>query len=55
VQIAWENAVENASDEQLNEWSFSVANISSHNAYHTGQIIYIRKKNNWWDSSKGVK
>ena len=55
VQIAWENAVENASDEQLNEWSSSVANISSHNAYHTGQIIFIRKKNNWWDSSKGAK
>lgn len=55
IQTAWEHAVENASDEQLKEWSSSIANISSHNAYHTGQIIYIRKKNNWWDNSMGVK
>ncbi len=55
IQTAWEHSVENASVEQLNKWSSSVANIASHNAYHTGQIIYIRKKNNWWDPSKGVK
>jgi DinB superfamily len=55
IQTAWEKAVENASEKQLEEWSSSVANISSHNAYHTGQIIYIRKKNNWWKNSMGVK
>ena len=55
LQTAWEKAVENASEKQLKEWSSSVANISSHNAYHTGQIIYIRKKNNWWKNSMGVK
>jgi hypothetical protein len=39
----------------LNEWSSSIANMCSHNAYHTGQIVYIRKKNGWWQESKGVK
>lgn len=55
IQTAWENAVENASDKQLEEWSTSIANISSHNAYHIGQIVYIRKKNKWWENSMGVK
>ncbi len=55
IQIAWEDAVENASDAQLIEWGSSIANIASHNAYHTGQIVYIRKKNNWWDNSLGVQ
>ena len=39
----------------IKEWSSSVANISTHNAYHTGQIVYIRKRNGWWSASKGVK
>jgi len=55
VQTEWENAVKNASEEQLQEWSSSITNISSHNAYHIGQIVYIRKKNNWWNNSSGVK
>ncbi|WP_040495326.1 DinB family protein [Fulvivirga imtechensis] len=55
IQTAWEQAVDNATDKQLAEWSASIANICTHNSYHTGQIVYIRKKNGWWDGSKGVK
>jgi hypothetical protein len=55
VQTALEQAVEKATDDQLKQWSKSIANIASHNAYHTGQIVYIRKKNGWWDPEKGVK
>ncbi|EAZ80966.1 DinB family protein [Algoriphagus machipongonensis] len=33
---------------QLEGWSETLANIAAHNAYHTGQIVYIRKQNNWW-------
>ncbi len=55
IQTAWENAVEKATDEQLTKWSTSIANICTHNSYHTGQIVYIRKTNGWWDESKGVK
>lgn len=49
IQTTWEELVLKATDSQLNEWSSSIANICSHNAYHTGQIIYIRKRNGWWE------
>ncbi len=55
IQSQWEHTVENATDNQLNKWSSSIANICSHNAYHTGQIIYIRKQHGWWKSTNGVK
>ncbi len=52
IQRQWEYAVEHATDEQLAKWSSSIANLCSHNAYHTGQIIYIRKRNGWWKLPK---
>ena len=55
IQSAWEHEVANASEEQLTKWASEVANLSSHNAYHTGQIVYIRKQNGWWTASQGVK
>jgi len=55
IMKIWESEVTKASDEQLKEWKTSIANISSHNAYHTGQILYIRKMKGWWDSSQGVQ
>jgi len=48
VQSQWEMTIEKATKEQLNEWSSEIANMTSHNAYHTGQIVYIRKRNGWW-------
>jgi hypothetical protein len=47
--------IEDATDTELKDWSTDIANISAHNAYHTGQIIYIRKMKGWWDPEKGVK
>jgi DinB superfamily len=55
VMKALEKAVEGASEEKLKSWYPTLANISTHNAYHTGQIIYIRKMKGWWDGEKGVK
>jgi hypothetical protein len=55
VMVAFEKAVEAADETKLKEWYPTLANISAHNAYHTGQIIYIRKMKGWWDSEKGVK
>ncbi|WP_157815907.1 DinB family protein [Spirosoma pollinicola] len=55
IQIKWYQSVEKATDKQLAKWSSSVANICSHNAYHTGQIIYIRKKNRWWPKPEEKK
>jgi hypothetical protein len=39
----------------LKSWYITIGRISTHNAYHTGQILYIRKQQGSWDSSKGVK
>jgi uncharacterized damage-inducible protein DinB len=52
---ALEKAIEQADDAKLAEWAPNIARISTHNAYHTGQIIYIRKMNGNWDPAKGVK
>ena len=48
LQTAWEIALNDSTEKQLEKWSSSIANICSHNAYHTGQIIYIRKMHGWW-------
>jgi len=50
-----EKWVEGASDEQLKKHAGTIANISAHNAYHTGQIVSVRKAQGSWDAEKGVK
>jgi hypothetical protein len=50
-----EKWVEGATDEQLKKHAGTIANISAHNAYHTGQIISVRKAQGSWDAEKGVK
>lgn len=50
-----EQLIEKADDASLNSWAETVANISAHNAYHTGQIIYIRKLQGSWKPEKGGK
>ena len=51
----WEKAIESADESKLQAWYPTIANISTHNAYHTGQIIYIRKLQGSWNPEKGVK
>ncbi len=48
IQTEWEKLIGEASLEKLEEWSSEVTNMAAHNAYHTGQIIYIRKRKGWW-------
>ena len=55
VMTEWEKAVEAADDEKLEQWAPTIARIGTHNAYHTGQIIYVRKLQGSWDPAKGVK
>jgi uncharacterized damage-inducible protein DinB len=50
-----EQVVESAPDEQLKTWASEIAHIGTHNAYHTGQIVYIRRSQGSWDPAKGVK
>ena len=55
VLTAWEKAIETADEKKLQSWYSTIAHICTHNAYHTGQILYIRKMKGWWDPEKGVK
>ena len=55
VMTAWEEAVANADDAKLQKWYAIIARIGTHNAYHIGQIVYIRKLQGSWDADKGVK
>ncbi|MEB2776798.1 DinB family protein [Algoriphagus sp. D3-2-R+10] len=49
IQLEWEELTEKATEKQLEEWSTEILNMTAHNAYHTGQILYIRKQNGWWE------
>ena len=51
----WDEAVESGTADQIYDRRNALANMASHNAYHTGQIMYIRKMNGWWDNEKGVQ
>jgi uncharacterized damage-inducible protein DinB len=55
VLTDWEKAVEAADEKKLESWYSIIAHIGTHNAYHIGQIIYIRKLQGSWDPEKGVK
>jgi len=55
VMKDWETAIRDSDDVKLQAWYDIIAHISTHNAYHTGQILYIRKLAGNWDSNKGVK
>jgi len=39
----------------LKESAATFTHISTHNAYHIGQIIYVRKEQGSWDPKNGVK
>ncbi|HEX6222926.1 MAG TPA: DinB family protein [Chryseolinea sp.] len=43
-----ENIIQNADEASLKSWAETIGNISTHNSYHTGQIIFVRKlQGNW--------
>jgi uncharacterized damage-inducible protein DinB len=55
VMTELEKVVENADEKQLESWASEIAHIGTHNAYHTGQIVFVRKLQGSWDPEKGVK
>ena len=52
---ALESFAANASDAELAEWAPTLRNIAEHNAYHVGQIVYVRKLQGCWNPAVGVK
>ncbi len=55
VMTDLEKLVESADEQKLSSMATTVANISTHNAYHVGQILYVRKLQGSWNPEKGVK
>lgn len=50
-----EKWVENADEAKLRESAQVFTHISTHNAYHIGQIIFVRKEQGTWDPKNGVQ
>jgi uncharacterized damage-inducible protein DinB len=55
VMAALERVVEGADEQKLQAWASTIAHIGAHNAYHIGQMVYIRRLQGSWDPEKGVK
>jgi uncharacterized damage-inducible protein DinB len=54
VMSELEKWVETADEAKLKESAQVFTHISTHNAYHIGQIIYVRKEQGSWDPKNGV-
>ncbi len=50
-----ERFVESADEQTLQKSASAIAHIGTHNAYHIGQVVYIRRLRGEWDPEKGVK
>jgi uncharacterized damage-inducible protein DinB len=50
-----EAVVEKMPEEKLALKAPLISHISTHNAYHTGQILYVRKLQGSWNPENGVK
>ena len=55
VMTALEQVVQTADEASLQKWASTMAHIGAHNAYHIGQMVYIRRLQGSWDPEKGVK
>lgn len=55
VMAEYEKLVESADDQKVATIAPVIANICTHNAYHIGQIVYVRKLQGSWNPDKGVK
>jgi len=55
VMTDLEKFVESADEKTLEKNASTIAHIGTHNAYHIGQIIYIRRLQGSWNPENGVK
>jgi len=54
VMAELEKWVETVDEAKLRDSAQVLTHISTHNAYHIGQIIYVRKEQGSWDPKNGV-
>lgn len=50
-----EKWVQTADETKLKDSAQMITTICTHNAYHIGQIIYVRREQGSWDPNMGVK
>ncbi len=50
-----EKFVETADEQKLQAYASEIAHIGTHNAYHVGQIVVIRRLQGAWNPENGVK
>ncbi len=55
VMTEMESVVERMDEAQLKKFANEIAHVGTHNAYHTAQIVVLRRQQGSWDPSKGVK
>ena len=55
VMTELERFVETTDDKTLQSRASEIAHVSTHNAYHVGQIIFVRKLQGSWNAENGVK
>lgn len=55
VLTSLEELVATCDDATLEKIAPTISHISTHNAYHTGQILYVRKLQGSWNPNNGVK
>lgn len=55
VLTGLEKVVQNADENKLKAIADEISHIATHNAYHTGQMILVRKEQGAWNPDKGVK
>ena len=55
VMVDLEKFVETADEKTLEKNAGTIARLGTHNAYHIGQIIYIRRLQESWNPQNGVK
>ncbi len=55
VLTSLEKVVAQADETKLQKIALELGNIATHNAYHTGQMLFVRKQQGVWNPAKGVK
>lgn len=55
VLLDLEKFVETADAKTIEKNASTLAHVGTHNAYHIGQIIYIRRQQGSWNPENGVK
>lgn len=55
VLTGLEQFVAQADQKTLEKIAPNISNIATHNAYHTGQMVFVRKEQGCWNPENGVK